>query len=107
MTGPSKDEVERVREANRRAGTPSTSGTTVASPGTAIRTDGLSRKLLSAVVAAVGTQVVALLVNLISTGKFDKVEAAQLVGIALTAVFGVLAGYLSQPDKQTTAPKGK
>src|SRR3954462_12524953 len=108
MTGPDREQVERVREANRQAQQASVGGgTTYAGAGGApVRTLGISRKLLSTVLAAIGTQVLALLVNWVSTGKFDKVEVAQAVGIVLTAIFGSLSGVVAKPDKQTTAPKG-
>lgn len=55
---------------------------------TAKRTVGFSPKVL--VPAAL--QAVALLVNFIASGAFDRVELAQVVGLALTAVVGYIAG---------------
>lgn len=56
-----------------------------------VRTVGLARKIA----AAVGAQTVALLVNLIASGSFDRVEFAQLVGVALTIVLG----WITRPGK--------
>jgi hypothetical protein len=44
-------------------------------------------------------QVVALLVNWIATGEFDRVELAQVIGVALTAIVGYLAspGTVERP----------
>lgn len=62
-------------------------------------TIGFSKKVLATVLAACGAQAVALVVQLIATGEFDRVSAAQLVGVGLTAGLGVLAGYLAPPNE--------
>ena len=64
-----------------------------------LETVGFSKKVLATVATAVGAQLVALAVNWISTGAFDRVEVAQLVGAALTAVLGVIAGYAAPPNE--------
>jgi hypothetical protein len=68
------------------------------------QTVGLSSKLIGTLIGACGAQLVAFVVNLISSGEFDRTEAAQLVGLALTAVFGVIVGYIAQPDQQALKP---
>lgn len=65
------------------------------------RTAGLSNKVAKTLWGACGAQAVAFLVSLIATGQFDRVELAQLVGVAATAAGGLLAGYAASPDKQT------
>lgn len=65
-----------------------------------MRTDGFSNKVAKTLWGACGAQATALLVNLIATGTFDRVELAQLVGVALTAAGGVLVGYQAAPDRQ-------
>lgn len=52
-----------------------------------MKTVGLSKKII----AAAGAQFVALVVNLIASGQFDRVEWAQVVGIVLTTVLGIAA----------------
>lgn len=64
------------------------------------RTVGLSNKVAKTLWGACGAQFTALVVNLVATGAFDRVEAAQLVGVALTAVGGLVAGYRAAPDEQ-------
>lgn len=64
------------------------------------RTVGLSNKVAKTLWGACGAQAVALVTNLIATGQFDRVEVAQLVGVAATAVGGLLAGYRAEPDEQ-------
>ena len=54
-----------------------------------MRTVGISPKVW----APVAAQVIAFIVNLIASAEFDRTEAAQLVGVALTA----LVGYLADP----------
>lgn len=67
-----------------------------------LETVGFSKKVLATVLAAAGAQLVALLVNLISTGAFDRVEVGQLVGVVMTAVLGTAAGWLAPPNEVTT-----
>lgn len=69
-----------------------------------MRTVGFSNKVFVTVLAAVSTQLVAFVVNLVATGVFDRVAAAQLVGVGLTAVFGVLAGYQAAPSETVFDP---
>jgi hypothetical protein len=54
---------------------------------TRLQTIGFSKKVL----AAVGAQTVALIVNFIASGEFDRVEVAQVVGLGLTAALGYVA----------------
>jgi hypothetical protein len=68
-----------------------------------LRTVGISRKLLAAVWGACGAQAIALVTNLIASGQFDRVELAQVIGVAATAAGGVLAGYWAAPDSQREA----
>lgn len=65
------------------------------------RTAGLSNKVAKTLWGACGAQATVLVVNLISTGQFDRVELAQLVGVAATAVGGLVAGFAASPDTQT------
>jgi hypothetical protein len=64
-------------------------------------TIGFSKKVAATLAAACGAQLIALLVQWISTGAFDRVELAQLVGAGLTALFGVIAGYKAPPNDVT------
>lgn len=64
-----------------------------------MKTVGFSKKVLAAVLAACGAQAAALLVQVIATGQFDRVAVAQLVGVGLTAVLGVAAGYKAPPNE--------
>lgn len=68
------------------------------------RTAGLSNKVAKTLWGACGAQAVALVTNLIATGQFDRVELAQLVGVAATAVGGLIVGYAAQPDEQQDVP---
>lgn len=61
-------------------------------------TVGLSNKLVKTLIAACGAQLVALIVQVIATGEFDRVALAQLVGVAVTALFGFVGGYAAAPD---------
>ena len=70
-----------------------------------MRTVGISRKLVGTLVGAIAAPTIAFVVNWISSGQFDRVELSQLVQIVLTAVFGAVTGYLSQPDTVTHAPE--
>lgn len=63
-------------------------------------TSGLSNKVAKTLWGACGVQLIALATNLIATGAFDRVELAQLVGVAATAVGGLLLGYTAAPDEQ-------
>lgn len=63
-----------------------------------MRTVGFSHKVLATVIGAVSAQLVAFVVALVATGEFDRVALGQLVGVALTAVFGVLVGYQASPS---------
>lgn len=62
-------------------------------------TVGISNKLVATLYGAVGPQVIAMFVNFIASGAFDRTEAAQLLGIALTAVCGFLLGYSAEADQ--------
>jgi hypothetical protein len=70
------------------------------------KTKGFSNKLIATLWGADGAQITAFLVNWISSGEFDRVELAQLVGVVLTTVFGVVAGYVGKPDDQEVVPNG-
>jgi hypothetical protein len=98
MTGPDPRKVHKTREVLRKHRAPRK--TTSSTGGREVRTQGLSRKLTATLIGAVGTQVIAFVVNLLASGEFNRTELAQIVGIGLTAAFGTVAGYLSQPDKQ-------
>ena len=63
-----------------------------------LQTIGFSKKVLATVLTACGAQAVALIVNWISTEEFNRTEWAGLIGIALTATLGTLAGYLAKPN---------
>lgn len=52
-----------------------------------MKTHGISPKVW----APVAAQLVAVLVNLIASGDFDRTELAQIVGAGLTALFGFWA----------------
>jgi hypothetical protein len=68
-------------------------------------TDGFSNKVAKTLWGACGAQATALLVNYVASGgSFDRVELAQLVGVALTALGGLVAGYRAAPDEQEDAP---
>jgi hypothetical protein len=71
------------------------------------KTKGISSKLLATLWGAAGAQTVAFVVNWISSGEFDRVELAQLIGVALTVGLGGLAGYLGKPDSQEVVPNGR
>jgi hypothetical protein len=72
-----------------------------------VQTIGFSKKVAAAVITACGAQLIALVVQVVATGEFDRVAAAQLVGVALTAVLGTYAGYQAPPnDVQVDAIPG-
>jgi len=64
------------------------------------RTRGLSRKVIATLAGACGAQTVAFVTTWIATGALDRVGLSQLVGVALTALFGLAAGYRAAPDEQ-------
>jgi hypothetical protein len=74
------------------------------SPYKGLVTDGFSNKVAKTLWGACGAQATALLVNYLASGVFDRVELAQLVGVALTALGGLVAGYAAAPDEQEDAP---
>lgn len=69
-----------------------------------LRTVGFSKKVLATVLAACGGQLIAFCTTLLATGSFDRVEAAQLLGVALTAALGVVAGYAAPANPVEPAP---
>lgn len=64
------------------------------------RTRGLSNKVVATLAGACGAQTVAFVTNWIASGDLDRVGLSQLVGLALTALFGLAAGYRAEPDEQ-------
>ena len=70
-----------------------------------MQTVGISNKLIKTLLGAVSAQLVALAVQVIATGQFDRVALAQLVGAGLTAVFGFVLGYQASPDPVTFDPE--
>lgn len=63
-----------------------------------MKTTGISNKLLQTLLGACGAQVIALLVTLAATGEFDRVQWAQVGGLALSALLGLALGYRADPD---------
>lgn len=61
-------------------------------------TVGWSNKLIHTLLGAVGGQVIALVVALASTGEFDRVQWAQVGGLALSALLGLVLGRQAAPD---------
>jgi hypothetical protein len=97
MSGPDPRKVHATRQTlrkHRAARKPKPRGARV------MRTQGLSRKLAATLAGAVGAQLVAFAVNWIQSGQFDRVELAQLVGVAGTVALGTITGYLAQPDRR-------
>lgn len=62
-------------------------------------TVGFSKKVAAAILTACGAQAIALVVQLASSGAWDRAEWASLLGVALTATLGTYAGYRAPPNE--------
>lgn len=58
-----------------------------------LRTQGISNKLINTLYGAIGAQLTALLVTLAATGEFDRLQWAQIAGLAITAVAGIVSNH--------------